>query len=193
MEAEVFGKEAFETGGICGIMHWNFNIPGGHRSLNMSRRELERCPLTYFLGHLPKEKDMFMATWDPVLEDGVRFWFDGMNKPDGQGLPPAAALSWMKILNRLARELKHVPSELALSRFCGKVKWEISRPWCTGGYGRDINLAAAEMGRRMLPFMKSESARKIESDLSGNMFISDAWWKGAFYEKDLLQTGNSMV
>lgn len=84
MEAEVFNEEAFETVGIHGIMQWNFNIPGGHPSLNPGRRELERCPLTYFLDCLSREKsDMFTATWDPVLEDGVRFWFDGINKPDG--------------------------------------------------------------------------------------------------------------
>lgn len=175
-------------------MQWNFNIPGGHRSLNMSRRELERCPLTYFLNQLSREKaDMFMAAWDPVLEDGVRFWFDGINKPDGQGLPAADALSWMKILNRLAGELRHVPSGLTLSRFCGKVKWEISSPWRASGYGRDIDQAAVAMARRMLPFMKSESARKIESDLSGNMFVSDAAWRDAFYADNALQTGRSTV
>jgi len=175
-------------------MQWNFNIPGGHRSLNLSRRELERCPLTYFLDYLSREKsDMFMATWDPVLEDGVRFWFDGINKLDGQGLQPAAALSYMKILNRLAGELKYVPSELTLSRFCGKVKWEISHPWRASGYSRDIDHAVAAMGRRMIPFMKSEAARKIESDLSGNMFVSDAAWRDAFYADSTLQTGDSAV
>lgn len=70
-------------------MQWNFNMPGGHPSLNLGGRELERRPLTHFLDCLPREKpDMFTAARDPALEDGVRLWLDGIDKPDGQG-PPA--------------------------------------------------------------------------------------------------------
>lgn len=49
------------------------------------------------------------------------------------------------------------------------------------------------MARKLLPFLKPEPVRRLEADLSGKRFVSDAEWKDAFYVDNTLQTDDSTV
>lgn len=115
--------------------------------------------------------------WMPGL---VQFWLDGssvraMNMP--------CAVAWMKKVNFLMlrqRDPKAVNAVKATA-FYDAVEWQILDENDAVVFGRkseDERKCAREICRRLMKTVKPEAVRRLEADLSGKRFVSDAEiWK----------------
>lgn len=179
-------------------MKWT-DAPGGSKVLKLGLGEIRTMRTGRFLDELGKGKDkeMFMVVAD--LASGIQFWFSDIDWKCRGDFPVRKAFAWAKILDRLSCDMRDGLETLCLceqyEEDSGKTKYEweveprrgIKDPTGSRGWSRNMDAAGNAMARKLLPFLKPESTRRLEADLAGRDFVSDAEWKRKFSTKKPLK------
>lgn len=177
-------------------MTWH-DAPGGSKVLKLGQGEIRTMRAGRFLDELDKDMKMFMVVAD--LTSGIQFWFSDIPWKRRAALPAWKAFAWAKILDRLSCDMRDGLETLCLceqyEEDSGKTKyeWEVEPrrgmkdPTGSRGWSRNMDAAGNAMARKLLPFLKPEPARRLEADLSGKRFVSDAEWKRKFSTKKPLK------
>lgn len=177
-------------------MKWA-DAPGGSRVLKLARGEIAALPADGFQPRTEDGMEMFMVVIDAGSE--VQFWFSDISWKCKGGFPARKAFAWAKILDRLSCDMQDGLETLCLCEQyvddSGKVKYEweaeakrgMKDPMGSRGWARTMDAAGNAMARKLLPFLKPEAVRRLEADLSGKRFVSDAEWKRKFSTKKPLK------
>lgn len=175
------------------------DAPGGSKVLKPGLGETRTVRAGRFLDELDRGRDKEMLAVAADLASGIQFWLSGIDRKRRGDFPVRKAFARAKTLDRLSCDMRDGLETLCLreqyEEDSGKTKYEreveprrgMKDPTGSRGWPRNMDAAGNAIARKLLPFLKPESTRRLEADLAGRDFVSDAEWKRKFSTKKPLK------